>query len=151
MPIGDSDQCKLQIKVISVNDAGKSFLSPFPKIKQEFARASIVGRSGNKLSIVNAKRMNSLKKTSNAFLSSDRNFQSNMNNREEELSLLDVRISPLRGKITKDWESESSIEEVKQEEVVPAPDTLKVNTLEQFYEQRKSKLNPVNIMLTQRK
>ena len=68
------------------------------------------------------------------------------------MSLLDVRLSPLRSKITKDWDSESEPEEIKPDsENVLAPEPLKVNTIEQFYEQRKSKMNPVNIMLSQRK
>ena len=68
------------------------------------------------------------------------------------MSLLDVRLSPLRTKLIKDWESDSEPEEVKQEvETLPVPEPVKMTTLEQFYEQRKSKMNPVNIMLSTRK
>ena len=59
--LGELGDAKLQIKVIKVRDENTNFLSPFPKFKQEIARASIVGNSHNKLSIVNARRLNSLK------------------------------------------------------------------------------------------
>jgi len=50
--------------------------------------------------------------------------------------------------VIKEWESNPSELEEEKDKVIPPP---KVSTIEEFYEMRKSKLNPVNHMLNKRR
>lgn len=63
----------------------------------------------------------------------------------ENMSLLDVQVLPVRSKMTKNWESDSD-DSKDEPEVRLSP--VKITTIEQFYNQRQSKMNPVNLMLS---
>lgn len=64
--------------------------------------------------------------------------------------MLGIEIKPIKSNNkAKGWESSSSEEEVQESNTFLKP--VEITTMEQFYEQRKSKLNPMNIMLNQKR
>ena len=64
------------------------------------------------------------------------------------MSLLDVRIEPLRSKMTCNWDSsEEELKTPKEEETLQVP---KVTTIKEFYDKRKSRLDPFNSFLSQK-
>ena len=128
-------------------NAHTGFLNPMSALRQNPMRASFINNNTPKLaSVERIKRINSLTKKSS--LSAVKGKKKSSINRNLNTSLLDVRVEPLRCKMTREWESSS--EESKPEEPIISISPVKITTMEQFFEQRKSRMNPINIMLEQK-
>lgn len=121
------------------------FLSPFPQPLSAPHRASFMTHQAPKLRAASIKRVSSLTKDPGSLKN---RVGQKFTDRKLGTSLMEVHVHPLKGQLTKDLES-SSEESLGNDASLLSP--VKIVTMEQFYEQRKSKLNPMNIMLSHRR
>lgn len=143
----------IKIKVMKAMDSSKKLIVPFgirnsvnvakPSVRSSFM---VPNQTVRLSSVSHTKRINSLTKKSKASI-----FRTNSRSKPifENTSLLDVRIEPIKSKMTKNWESSSSSESKSDtESLLPIP---KVTTIEEFYQKRKSRLDPFSILFTQKR
>lgn len=125
-----------------------NLLSPFPLVRANPIRGSIINPVAPKLTHkTQIKRISSLTKQTELFRKRPIG-KSSIAPTYRNTTLLDINILPSREEITKDWESES--EESKHEEHQTL-EPVKMTSIEEFYEQRRSRMHPVNLMLTHRR